>query len=266
LLNVLTGLASVTSGEIAILGMEPRKNRKEVLSRTAVVPQETAIYGELTARENLEFHAAYYGLPKAAIRDRVEEALSLVELQARADDRAGTFSGGMQRRLALARAMLMRPDLLLLDEPTLGVDVQSREAIWQRIERIAAEGRSVLLTTNYMEEAERLGDHILIIDKGRNVTEGTLENLMAAVPTLAVRVDLVSEEAAAETARKLDAPLSFRVEGVSLIVSGTTEQALFGDLKSLLDVLPATQFVRLDMLRPNLQDVFLHFTGRELRN
>lgn len=266
LLNVLTGLLGITSGNVSVLGMDPRHNRREILQRTAVVPQETAIYAELTARENLEFHAAYYGLPKPSISDRVEEALTLVELKGRADDRAGTFSGGMQRRLALARAIMMRPDLLLLDEPTLGVDVQSREAIWQRIEDMAAAGRSVLLTTNYMEEAERLGDNILIMDRGRNIAAGTVESLMRAVPTLAIRVKVSGEDVAQKLALKLGDRLSCHIEDLSIVITGDDEKLIAADLKSLLEVLPAAEVARLEMIRPNLQNVFLHFTGRELRD
>jgi ABC-2 type transport system ATP-binding protein len=181
-MNVLTGLLAPASGQVRVLGLDPRRQRTDVLRRIALVPQETAVYPELTARENLSFHAAYYGVPRRAHRERVGRALDLVQLASRADDRAGTFSGGMQRRLALGKALMMAPELLLLDEPTLGVDVQSREAIWARIEQSAADGRAVLLTTNYMEEAQRLGDRIVIIDHGSNVAEGTLAELTAEVP------------------------------------------------------------------------------------
>lgn len=182
LLNVLTGLLRPTSGRVRVLGLDPVRDRKGVLARIALVPQETAIYPELTARENLLFHGAYYGLPAAETRTRAAEALDLVQLTARGADRAGTFSGGMQRRLALARALMMHPQVLLLDEPTLGVDVQSRSAIWARIREIADSGCSVLLTTNYMEEAEALGDRISIIDHGRNVVHGNLADLTEGVP------------------------------------------------------------------------------------
>ena len=180
--NLLTGLLAATSGHVRVLGLDPRRRRAELLRRIALVPQETSIYPELTARENLAFHAAYYGMPSSQQAARVAEALDLVQLTSRSGDRAGTFSGGMQRRLALARALMMAPDLLMLDEPTLGVDVQSREAIWERIRQCAAEGRAVLLTTNYMEEAQHLGDRIVIIDRGSNVATGTLAELTADVP------------------------------------------------------------------------------------
>lgn len=208
LINVLTGLLSPARGEVGVLGLDPRAHRYELLQRIALVPQETAVYPELTARENLAFHARYYGIASREVTRRVAEALELVQLDRRADDRAGTFSGGMQRRLALGRALMMAPDLLMLDEPTLGVDVQSREAIWERIRQTAADGKAVLLTTNYMEEAQQLGDRVVIIDGGRNVASGTQDELTSVVPE----------------------PAQVRVPQVSL------------------------------------QDVFLHFTGRELRD
>lgn len=181
-MNLLTGLLAPTAGVVQVLGLDPRRQRSELLRRLALVPQETAVYPELSARENLTFHAGYYGMPRRLHATRVAQALELVQLSSRADDRASTFSGGMQRRLALAKALMMAPELLLLDEPTLGVDVQSREAIWSRITESAAAGRAVLLTTNYMEEAQRLGDRIVIIDRGTNVADGSLEDLTAQVP------------------------------------------------------------------------------------
>ncbi|WP_278313973.1 ABC transporter ATP-binding protein [Lolliginicoccus levis] len=182
LMNVLTGLLAPSAGHLRVLGLDPATQRRELLRRIALVPQETSLYPELTARENLAFHASYYGMPAREQRARIDETLELVQLGSRASDRAGTFSGGMQRRLALGKALMMKPELLLLDEPTLGVDVQSREAIWTRIEEVAHEGRAVLLTTNYMEEAQRLGDHITIIDRGANVVRGSLAELTAQVP------------------------------------------------------------------------------------
>ncbi|MFV0453052.1 MAG: ABC transporter ATP-binding protein [Propioniciclava sp.] len=182
LVNLLTGLLRPTAGEVAAVGADPRAERRWVLSRLALVPQETAIYPELTGRENLAFHAGYYGIPRRNIASRVTEALALVQLTDRAEDRAGTYSGGMQRRLTLARALMMRPELLILDEPTLGVDVHSREAIWDRIRATAADGGAVLLTTNYMEEADALADRVVIIDRGHVVAAGTVPELVAALP------------------------------------------------------------------------------------
>lgn len=162
-----------------MFGHRPTKDRKEVLRRLAVVPQETALYDTLTARENLQFHGHYYGVPRGDLKRRIDHVLEIVQLTDRQNDRVGTYSGGMQRRLTLARALLSEPQALLLDEPTLGVDVQSRQALWDRVRELANSGISVLLTTNYMEEAEELAD--VIVDRGRKVVEGTVEDLRTKV-------------------------------------------------------------------------------------
>lgn len=266
LLNVLTGLLKVTSGEVAVLGLHPHTNRAAVLRRMALVPQETSIYPELSARENLTFHAAYYGIPNQEVASRVDEVLRLVELENRADDRAGTFSGGMQRRLALAKALMMRPELLLLDEPTLGVDVQSRESIWQRIEAIAANGQSVLLTTNYMEEAQRLGHHIVIIDRGRNVTQGTLQELTDAVPPAPIRVTFQTSTQAQNALKHVRNPASLQLSGENILIEPQPGQSATTGLAHLLHDINPAHITRLDVPTPSLQDVFLQFTGRALRD
>jgi ABC-2 type transport system ATP-binding protein len=265
LMNVLTGLSEPSEGQVDVLGRDPRRQRADVLRRIALVPQETSVYPELTARENLTFHAEYYGMPRAGVRDGVSEALDLVQLSSRADDAAGTFSGGMQRRLALAKALMMHPEVLLLDEPTLGVDVQSREAIWQRIEQTAADGRSVLLTTNYMEEAERLGDRIVIIDRGRNVVDGTRRALTAALPLPPVRVEFDSPEIARQVAAGVGRG-AVTADGtvVTLHPAGADDAA--GGLADLLVAADRRHVVGIHAPQPGLQDVFLHHTGRDLRD
>src|SRR5699024_6750779 len=152
---------------------DPVKNMKEVRRKISVVPQETALYNDLSARENLLFHAGYYGLEKNKWKNYADNVLNLVGLSNRQHDRVGTYSGGMQRRLALARSLITEPEIMLLDEPTLGVDVQSRNSIWNHIREFVSEGKTVLLTTNNMEEAEYLADDIMIIDHGEEVVRGT---------------------------------------------------------------------------------------------
>ena len=146
--NLLCGLLRPTSGTVVCEGIDVRSDVTGVRSRLGVVPQETALYDDLTADENLSFHARLYGVPRAKRKARIDELLDLVGLSGRRRDRVGTYSGGMQRRLALARALLTRPTVVVLDEPTLGVDVQSRAALWERVRQIADEGGTVLLTTN----------------------------------------------------------------------------------------------------------------------
>ncbi|MFC7544930.1 ATP-binding cassette domain-containing protein [Plantactinospora sp. GCM10030261] len=265
--NVLTGLLEPSAGSVRVTGLDPGRQRRDVLRRIALVPQETALYAELTGRENLEFHARYYGVPRAVMTTRIDEALTLVGLTDRATDRTSTYSGGMQRRLALARALLTEPEVLILDEPTLGVDVQSRQAIWERIEQLAADGRTVLLTTNYMEEADKLGRQVLILDHGRTVAQGSPAQLKAAVTRQRLRVAFASA-GQAERARTDLADLSPELgsdQDLSVDLPADTERLDF--LRQVLDRLATVGGVtgfRFD--EPSLQDVFLHVTGRALRN
>jgi ABC-2 type transport system ATP-binding protein len=171
-INMITGLIPPTSGTAQILGRDARRNRA-VRGLLGVVPQDTALYGELTARGNLENHADLYGIPRREQAARIADVLAMVSLTDRASDRVSTFSGGQQRRLAIARALLHEPAVIVLDEPTLGIDPHARAAIWGYIRDLAAGGKTVLLTTNYLEEAAALCDQVAIIDHGRLVTVGT---------------------------------------------------------------------------------------------
>jgi ABC-2 type transport system ATP-binding protein len=171
--NLLCGLISPTSGRIEVLGHDAVRDPKALRPLLGVVPQETALYGELSAEHNLRFHAELYGVPRAQRGPRVREMLELVDLWERRSNAVKTFSGGMRRRLAIARAMLHRPAILYLDEPTLGVDVPSRRAVWAHIRELRRQGTTVLLTTNYLEEASDLCDRIVIMNHGRSVATGT---------------------------------------------------------------------------------------------
>lgn len=271
-INLLSGLLRPTKGTARVLGLDPAKERGEVLRRIALTPQETALYPDLTARENLQFHAAYYGVARSKAASRITMVLELVQLTERAKHRVGTFSGGMQRRLALARALLTEPDLLFLDEPTLGVDVQSREAIWNRIQQLASEGRTVLLTTNYMEEAERLGQQVCIIDHGARVAAGTPSQLKAQAQRRRLELTFDSDEDAAGARSLLGGGYQLDTLGRQLFVEvpedarrGGTDQVAFsrGVLDRLGDRAGVSGF---RFTEPSLQDVFLHFTGRDLRD
>lgn len=168
-INMISGLSVPTGGSVSVLGLDPRKQSSAVRRKLGVVPQETALYEELSARRNLAFHADLFGMRGARRRQRIEQMLELAQLGDRANSRVETFSGGMKRRLAIARALLHDPSVIYLDEPTLGVDVQSRHVIWDYIRQMRAEGRTVLITTNYLEESDQLCDRIAVIDHGRLV-------------------------------------------------------------------------------------------------
>src|SRR5207244_5448498 len=165
--NVISGLSRPTSGEVRVLGRDMLSEPRSVRRLLGSVPQETALYEELSAETNLRFHADLFDVPRSLLDERMDRLLDLVQLEDRRRDRVGNFSGGMKRRLALARALLHDPQMLYLDEPTLGVDVQARRAIWDYILSLRDEGKTVLITTNYLEEAQVLCERVAIIDQGK---------------------------------------------------------------------------------------------------
>jgi ABC-2 type transport system ATP-binding protein len=178
-INMMCGYLEPTSGDTLIDGRSITREPLAVKRDIGVVPQEIALYKDLTSLENLEFFGEIYGLPKKERRARAEEVLRFVGLYERRKEPVKNFSGGMQRRINMAIAMMHRPSLLLLDEPTVGVDPQSRENIFETIEKLRDQGTTILYTTHYLEEAERLCNHIAIMDEGRVIAMGTLEQLLA---------------------------------------------------------------------------------------
>ncbi len=178
-INMMCGYLEPTSGDTIIQGHSISREARTVKKIIGVVPQEIALYDDLTAQENLNFFGEIYDLPAKTRRERIEEVLRFVGLYDRRKDSIKTFSGGMQRRINLAIALLHQPALLLMDEPTVGVDPQSRENIFDTIEKLRDGGTTILYTTHYMEEAERLCNHIAIMDEGRIIAMGTLEQLLA---------------------------------------------------------------------------------------
>jgi ABC-2 type transport system ATP-binding protein len=267
IISVVCGLLDADAGEVVVAG-QPLTTRS-VAAKAAIgyVPQELAIYPDLTARENLRFFARLYGLRDHDATRRVNEVLALVGLVDRADDQARTYSGGMQRRLNIGIGLLHQPSLLVLDEPTVGVDPQSRNAILESVAALSAEGMAVLYTTHYMEEAERLCDRIGIIDLGELKAEGTRAELVALVGEHdRMRLDGIGDLAAAATAcRVLGAVQTVSVDDAGL-------QLIVDHARSLLpDVLHAVgdagmSVHSVDVVEPDLEAVFLHLTGKALRD
>jgi ABC-2 type transport system ATP-binding protein len=180
--SMIAGLITPDRGEVLIGGQPLRGDTDPAKRKIGLVPQDLALYDELSARSNLRFFGALYDLKGAALDRAIASALELVELSDRARDLVKTFSGGMKRRLNLAAGLLHDPDILLLDEPTVGVDPQSRNAIFDNLEVLKKRGKALLYTTHYMEEAERLADRIVVIDHGKVIADDTLEGLHARVP------------------------------------------------------------------------------------
>jgi ABC-type multidrug transport system ATPase subunit len=248
--NLLCGLLSPTSGTITVLGHDVTRDPKVLRPLLGVVPQETALYGELSAEHNLRFHAELYGVPRAERARRVQEMLELVN----------TFSGGMRRRLAIARAMLHRPAILYLDEPTLGVDVPSRRAVWAYIRELRQQGTTVLLTTNYLEEASELCDRIEIIDHGRSVAAGTPTELRRRIGGSVLEMTLSDSPGAAllDAVREMNGVVDVDVNGeqVSVTYTGGDDTAA-GVLNEITSEWELRQFVQ---RHASLDEVFLRLT------
>ncbi|MCC6223652.1 MAG: ABC transporter ATP-binding protein [Thermoleophilia bacterium] len=266
-ISMICGLLERDAGDVTVAGRTMTTRAVEAKAGIGYVPQELAIYPDLTARENLAFFARLYGLPRSAIAERVAAVLGVIGLVDRADDRASEFSGGMKRRLNIGIGLLHRPRLLVLDEPTVGVDPQSRNAILDGVEELSRGGMAVLYTTHYMEEAERLCDRVGIIDGGELKAEGTRRELVALVgETDRIRLAAAGDlDAGVAAARGLPAvrEASRRDDGIDLLVDGAA-----GALPGLLAAVGAAGVAvrSVEVAEPTLEAVFLHLTGRALRD
>ncbi len=266
-ISMICGLLRPTEGEVLVGGTSIADDPRAVKRRLGVVPQEVAVYEELGARTNLEFWGGIYGLKGKDLRDRVNMLLEQVGLEDRAAEPVKNFSGGMKRRLNLAMGLVHDPQLILLDEPTVGIDPQARHKILDIVEQIVARGRTVLYTTHYLEEAEALCDRLAIIDHGRILAEGTVEELKArlgegSLLTVQGRFKAGELASAVGTVAGLQAVEISDDRGMLLVgreASGVG-QALEGLFQAGLT------FDDITIKEPNLEDLFLNLTGRELRD
>ncbi len=265
-ISMICGILSRDSGEVVLDGIPVGAGATVVKQKIGYVPQDLAIYPDLSARENLRFFGRLYGMPGGELSRRIDEVLEVVALTDRARERTEHLSGGMKRRLNIAIGLLHRPRLLVLDEPTVGVDPQSRNAILESVEALSAEGMAILYTTHYMEEAERLCDRVGIIDEGRIIAEGTRRELVALVGgldkvALAATGDL---RGAAEGCHAFDGvrQVTQHEGGLELLVMDARHllprvlSAVSGDGIAVRSV---------EVVEPDLEAVFLHLTGKALR-
>jgi ABC-2 type transport system ATP-binding protein len=266
-ISMACGLLLPDAGEVQVAGHPMHPRAIEAKAAIGLVPQEIALYPDLTARENLRFFGQLQRLAGPSLTERVDEVLEVVGLADRADERVDRYSGGMMRRINIAVGLLHRPQLLVLDEPTVGVDPQSRNAILESVEALAGSGLSVLYTTHYMEEAERLCDRIAIIDAGRIVAEGTRRELVGRLGE-GDRIEVSGEgdlDAFASAARGLAGVL-----GAERIERGVAIQAADGPAVLAAVVSTAQQvgvtISDLAVVQPDLEDVFLRLTGKALRD
>ena len=263
--SMICGLTAPDRGEVRLAGQRIEQDASPAKKKIGLVPQDIALYEELPAMGNLEIFGALYGLSGTLLRERATAALELVGLADRAGDKPSTFSGGMKRRLNIACALVHDPDILLLDEPTVGIDPQSRNAIFDNLETLKARGKAMVYTTHYMEEAERLCDRIVIIDHGKVIADDTLAGLYRQLPVSAsleielegeVNIAALSRVAGVKAASQQNGRLTVGVDSLSAAAS------------TVLSWLAAHghNVSRISSGRANLETLFLSLTGRQLRD
>jgi ABC-2 type transport system ATP-binding protein len=273
IISMLSCLLEPTQGDALVMGHSITREPAAVKAAIGVVPQEIALYEDLSARENLNFWGKMYGLRGAALKQRVVEVLEVIGLTDRQKGRTAKFSGGMKRRLNIGIALLHRPQVIIMDEPTVGIDPQSRRNILDSVKELNQQGATVLYTTHYMEEAQELSDHIAIMDHGKLIAYGTHEELIKIVGELD-RLDLTIHAPLAGGDEPAQVVERWRaIEGVHQVTAADGTLTLLVDdsnlvLHRLFD--SATQvgarITSVEIQEPNLEAVFLHLTGRDLRD
>jgi ABC-2 type transport system ATP-binding protein len=263
-INLISGLATPTSGEVLIMGYDVRRHARRIRQMLGAVPQETALYEELSAWDNLDFHADLFGMARQEKKARIAQMLELVQLQERKRSRVSTFSGGMKRRLALARALLHDPHLLYLDEPTLGVDVQSRRAIWDYILSLRDQGKTVLITTNYLEEAQALCERIAILDHGKLIAVDTPEHLKQIYGGSVVELETAQPSAVVDDIRRLPGVKEVIQEGTHMQITTQAGSLVAPQIINL--VTGQGELRQIAVREPNLDEIFLRLTGTALRD
>jgi lipooligosaccharide transport system ATP-binding protein len=259
-MRMIGAVSARTDGELSILGLDPDRHGPDIRSQLGVVPQADNLDAELRVRENLLVYGRYFGLPRRTVAERADELLRFAQLEDRATAKVDALSGGMKRRLTIARALINDPRILLLDEPTTGLDPQARHILWDRLFRLKEQGKTLVLTTHYMDEAEQLCDRLIVVDQGRIMAEGTPAELIRRHSSREVLELRFGSDRNHEVARALEGT-GDRVEVLPdriLVYTGDGE----AELERISDagLHPLTSLVR----RSSLEDVFLRLTGRSL--
>jgi len=266
-ISMLSGLLAPTEGDASIMGHSVTKEPEAAKKSLGVVPQDIALYPDLSARENLVFWGKMYGLRGAALKQRVDEVLDVIGLADRQKDHVGKFSGGMKRRVNIGAALLHKPDVIIMDEPTVGIDPQSRRHILDNVKELNKQGMTVLYTTHYMEEAAELSNHIAIMDKGKVIAYGTHDELIKLVGEQ-TRIDImlnVEGSNVQETWKQVDGVAKIDAQDGTITVlvddSNRVLPHLFEEASKA-----GVRITSVDIQEPNLETVFLHLTGRALRD
>jgi ABC-2 type transport system ATP-binding protein len=266
-ISMLSCLLRPDEGDALVMGHSIKSDQMGVKSALGVVPQEIALYNDLSARENLTFWGKMYGLRGAALKQRVDEVLETIGLSDRAKDRVGKYSGGMKRRVNIGVALLHKPKVIYMDEPTVGIDPQSRRNILDSVIALKNQGMTVLYTTHYMEEAQELSDHIAIMDTGKIIAYGTHDELVKIVGQMD-RITLTVSTDGGRVAEAWKAVTGVKQvkseDGTVIVLANDSNQVL----PSLFETASAqgTRITSVAIQEPNLEAVFLHLTGKALRD
>ncbi len=268
-INMILSLLEPTSGKIIIGGLDNSKHLEAIKQMLGLMTQETVVENDLTARENLEVFARLYHVPADEIEGRVEEALKEAELVDFANKKAGTFSGGMQRRLALVKSMIQRPRILILDEPTTGLDIQNRVKMWEHIRELQQRGVTIILTTQYLEEADELCERVAIIDHGKIKALGTVSELKRLVGTgrvleIVLETNSTAEKVASMLHSKFKLSCTVKGDKVTTTVEAHKDDFL-AKITAQLDK-SNIKVLSLGMHMPTLDDVFIKLTGSGMRD
>lgn len=265
-ISIISSILDPDSGSVTISGMDLAKNKIACKRLIGVVPQEIALYDRLSAQENLMFWGSLYGVDKATLLKRSEETLKLLGLYDRKNDKVKTYSGGMKRRINIASALLHEPKILFMDEPTVGIDPQSRNLIFDVVEKLHKDGMTIVYTTHYMEEAERFCDRIGIIDKGKIISEGTVQELRAfskIKESIMIRFTGLDAEKENRIREKITG--DFTLADSTLTFFSINVQADMPKLIMQCSEL-GLEFLHIDISKVTLETIFLHLTGKQLRD
>ncbi|MCL6572336.1 MAG: ABC transporter ATP-binding protein [Bacillus sp. (in: Bacteria)] len=270
IINMITGLYPPTSGVIQIKDIDVIKNPKQAQKWIGVVPQEIALYETMSARENLKFWGRMYDLSGSELEKSVDEVLEIIGLTERAKDKVETFSGGMKRRVNIGAAILHKPELLIMDEPTVGIDPQSRNHILETVKRLNSQGMTIIYTSHYMEEVEYLCERIGIIDHGQLIALGTLRELRETIGdhsriNLTINKQSATNKSITESLTNLFLEKDVVIKDSQVTILHKEPQLILSDFIQAVTK-TGTKVTSVDIVEPNLESVFLHLTGRSLRD
>ncbi|MGI6022266.1 MAG: ATP-binding cassette domain-containing protein [Methanoculleus sp.] len=265
-INILTTLLPPQTGMVQVAGYDVAREPDKVRKSIGIVFQDEVLDRDLTVWETMEFHGRLYSIPRGERRQRIADMLRVVELESKRDERTKNLSGGMKRRLEIARGLMTRPEVLFLDEPTSGLDPQTRIRMWDYIRQVNAAGTTIFLTTHYMEEADMLSDRISIIDHGRIVTTGTPDELKSSLGEDVVYLETVDDTKAREVLQGVGdiRSITDSPRGLSITISTDGSHCLPRIVERVRDA--GIEISSVNLKKPTMDDVFVHYTGRELRD